>query len=337
MCNRYLITMLFRTTAAVGGCRSFLLPISLATATGAAAAAIGSSSVVKCEAATASASANKNNNNQKDSTLLRKRATLQQAAAAAVATTASAQQQQPIPAKRRATAHALHQIRQHQTEIMNRWQRDEEENWRTLPARAWPKYQPDEKQLVSIRAHAKKLGCFTINNNNNNKTSDKCQELLFHISTSQVFYNLDPPAGLDQYKQLAEQGHVDAMVACGVVLVEGLGGIQPREQEGIAWLQKAVAAGSDQACYELGTVYYIGIDGVVDEDPVQAFQLFQKAAAANNHPAAMFMMADCLIQGDGIEKDVARAVPLLYKAAELGHRYARQHIRELLSRKTYKH
>jgi len=47
------------------------------------------------------------------------------------------------------------------------------------------------------------------------------------------------------------------------------------------------------------------------------------------------MLADCLIEGEGTEKDVARAVSLLYRAAERGHRYARQRIRELLAMQEY--
>ena len=148
------------------------------------------------------------------------------------------------------------------------------------------------------------------------------------------YYSVDPIGGLEQYELLAKQGHVDSMVACGVILVEGLGGLRNREQEGLNWLRKAVDHGSIQACYELGTVYYTGVDNEVEEDAEGAFALFQKAAD-QGHVGAMYMVADCLIEGEGTRVDVARAIPLLYRAADEGHRYARQRVRELLSDKKY--
>ena len=72
----------------------------------------------------------------------------------------------------------------------------------------------------------------------------------------------------------------------------------------------------------------------MEEDVEAAFGLFQKAAN-QGHVGAMYMMADCLIEGEGTEVDVARAIPLLYRAADQGHRYARQRVRELLSDEKY--
>ena len=42
------------------------------------------------------------------------------------------------------------------------------------------------------------------------------------------------------------------------------------------------------------------------------------------------MCADMLLEGIGVEVDIQRAIPLLYSAAEQGHRYSRQRMRELL-------
>jgi TPR repeat protein len=162
-----------------------------------------------------------------------------------------------------------------------------------------------------------------------------CTQLLFDMATALVFYNLDAKKGLDTYRHLAsERDHVDSMVACGIVLTEGLG-VDPNEKEGISWLQRAISKDDNpQALYELGTLYYTGLDGVLDEDPTRAFELFERAAA-QNHTGAMYMVADCLVEGEGCTKSVARAVPLFYKAAERGHRYSRQRIRELLAKIDY--
>jgi TPR repeat protein len=231
--------------------------------------------------------------------------------------------------QRFSTKHELSQLRGPQeAEMLQRWERDED-GWRELPARAWPAYQPNPEQLVGLQAEVTHHKCTS----ENNKTTDSCKELLFQVATALVFYNLDAEAGVRQYEQLAEDGHVDSMVACGVVLVEGMG-VPPQEDKGIEWLKKAVAFDSAQGCYELATVLYTGLEGVVEEDAKAAFELFKKAAK-QDHTAALYMMADCLVEGEGTEISVAQAVPLFYRAAERGHRYARQRIRELLAKLEY--
>lgn len=231
------------------------------------------------------------------------------------------------------TRKELDEIRAKEKEMLLRWERDED-GWRELPARAWPAYQPDPEQLKGIQAQVKKHGCPTMAQGKSSSSthySDLCIELLFNVATTLVFYNLDPEAGLKQYEALARAGHVDSMVACGIVLVEGMG-VPPNEKKGIEWLKKAVALNSAQGCYEMATVLYTGVDGVLEEDSKAAFELFRRAAE-QDHAAGMYMMADCLLEGEGTEKNVGRAVPLLYKAAERGHRYSRQKIRELLAKK----
>jgi TPR repeat protein len=247
-------------------------------------------------------------------TLLRKQTTLRQAVS---------------EIRRFSTKQELSQLRQDKTEMLQRWERDED-GWRDLPARAWPAYQPNPEQLAGLRAEVTLHNCTS---NNNNNTTDLCKEILFNVATALVFYNLDAEAGFRQYEQLAKDGHVDSMVACGVVLMEGMG-VPPQEEKAIEWLKKAVALDSSQGCYELGTVLYTGLEGVLEEDAKAAFELFQRAAK-QDHTAALYMMADCLVEGEGTEISVAQAVPLFYRAAERGHRYARQRIRELLAKQEY--
>ena len=230
-----------------------------------------------------------------------------------------------FPVRRANTRRELSKLRSQEKEILTRWERDED-GWRELPARAWPAYQPKPDELDGIQSQFNDLGC-------ENQSNSFCQDLLFHISTTLVFYNVDPEKGFAQYEKLANEGHVDSMVACGVMLVEGFG-IKPEPIKGIEWLRKAILKGSAQGCYELGTCLYTGIDEVIEEDPEGAFALFEKAAK-QDHTGGLYMVADCLIEGEGTEKSVGKAVPLLYRAAERGHRYSRQRIRELLARKEY--
>mmetsp|Transcript_18876 Transcript_18876/g.46771 ORF Transcript_18876/g.46771 Transcript_18876/m.46771 type:complete len:319 (+) Transcript_18876:261-1217(+) len=232
-----------------------------------------------------------------------------------------------FPVRRSNTRKELSKLRAKEKEIFTRWELDED-GWRELPARAWPAYQPKPEELEGIQSQFNDLGC-----DDQIDSSTFCQDLLFHISTTLVFYNVDTKKGFAQYEKLAKEGHVDSMVACGVMLVEGFG-IKPDPATGIEWFRKAILKGSAQGCYELGTCLYTGIDGVLEEDPEGAFALFEKAAQ-KDHTGGIYMVADCLIEGEGTEKSVGRAVPLFYRAAERGHRYARQRIRELLARKEY--
>ena len=216
--------------------------------------------------------------------------------------------------------------------MLLRWERDED-GWRELPARAWPAYQPTPEQLQVIEETIQRHHCRSpplSSSSASKKDDDECTEWLFQAATSLVFYNLDPHRGFEQFEQSANnKGHVDSMVACGVILVEGMG-VPAREDKGIQWLQKAVNLDSPQACYELGTLYYTGIDGVLEEDPPKAFELFLRASQ-HDHTGGLYMVADCLLEGEGTERNVGRAIPLLYRAAERGHRFARQRIRELLA------
>jgi len=232
----------------------------------------------------------------------------------------------------------LSKLRTRQTAIMRQWEQDED-GWRSLPARAWPEYQPNPEQLGGIEQKIEQNGCYNAASNQYDSEKDVCRTLLFHLASGLVFYSVDPAKGFQLYQSLANQGHVDSMVACGVVLVEGLLGNKGNNQEaeGIEWFRKALHASnqsSKQAFYELGTAYYAGIDGVIEEDAKEAFRLFEEAAKLG-HVGAMYMTADCLIEGEGCEVDVAQAIPLLYRAADQGHRFARQRIRELLKDPKY--
>mmetsp|Transcript_10286 Transcript_10286/g.13500 ORF Transcript_10286/g.13500 Transcript_10286/m.13500 type:complete len:270 (-) Transcript_10286:128-937(-) len=207
-----------------------------------------------------------------------------------------------------------------------RWDRDELENFRKLPARAWPEYQPEVADVPKINSELASNGC---TDGGEIKVCEKeCTEEVFNLATALVFNNMDSQKGLDLFLALARSGHINGMVAAGVVLVEGLG-VAPDEKQAITWLEKACSAGSAQGCFELATAFYNGIEGVLEEDERKSFELFEKAAN-QGHLSGKFMTADCLLEGIGTRINIKHAIPLLAEAAEHGHRYARQRMRELL-------
>ena len=163
---------------------------------------------------------------------------------------------------------ALSKYRSDEREMIERWERDEEEHWRFLPARAWPAYQPKVTEIPTITEELRENNCLTEQFVEAAGPDDQicvgnsavCAQAAFNFATALLFNNLDCNRGLRLFRRLASGGHVDGMVAAGIVLVEGLG-VDAEPQEGILWLQKACDLGSVQAHYEMGTAYYNGVEG----------------------------------------------------------------------------
>ncbi len=219
---------------------------------------------------------------------------------------------------------ALDPYRTNEEAMRTRWERDEAERYRKLPARAWPEKQPDVDAIPGLQTALQNCG---------DSLSSKCETTRFNLATALLFNNVDANRGITLYSELAKRGNIDGMTAVGIVKLEGLGidSTPATEREGISYLLSASARdsnGSAQAMYELGTALYTGVDGVLSENESTAFNFFSRAAA-RGHVGGKFMMADCLLNGIGTERDPAKAIPLLAKSAELGHRYARQRMREL--------
>jgi TPR repeat protein len=240
---------------------------------------------------------------------------------------------------------ALQQWRADETKIRTRWEDDEEYGWRKLPPRAWPPIQPDTDALETLQSAAEMCS---------DPSKKQCQTGLFDLASCLVFNSIDADAALNHYQELAKVGHVDSMVAAGILLTEGFG-VDIDIIQGTNYLVSAVNSNSAQACYELGSGIY---NGTIEEYPLlstsgrvqsmrkvqdadkEAFELYIRAATQisednnnnNNsgHVGAAFMAGDMLLEGEGCPKNVSAAIPLLMYAAENGHRYGRQRIRQLL-------
>jgi len=76
----------------------------------------------------------------------------------------------------------------------------------------------------------------------------------------------DETEAIKWYTKAAEQGDAEAQYNLGFMLLEGEGGRQ-NSHEGIAWLDKAVDRGHDQARRLLADIYARGLYGVT-KDPV---------------------------------------------------------------------
>jgi TPR repeat protein len=231
----------------------------------------------------------------------------------------------------------LEKLRPGEAAMRQKWEEDENK-WHLLPPRAWPPYYPAAEELDMLRARLADGGCPPEADIASAAAplSEACVRRAFDLATCLTFNSIDAPAGVRTYRALAGDGgsprlpgDPESMVAVGVALLEGLGVLRD-ETDGLRWLRRGAAAGSAQGAYELGVAYYTGLEEAgLPCDERAAFRLFE-TAASHGHTGALFMLADCLIDGAGCEPDPARAVPLLHAAAERGHRLARAFLREWL-------
>ena len=233
----------------------------------------------------------------------------------------------------------LEKLRPGEAAMRRKWEEDEDK-WHKLPPRAWPPYYPSADEVAMLRQRLVEHTCPSAEEivAGGVILSKECISCAFDLATCLTFNGLDADRGLRMYIKLAldkgkdasdADGDAESMVAVGVVLLEGLG-VPRDEAEGLRWLRRGAAAGSVQGEYELAVAYYTGLDEAgLECDEAQAFKYFE-SAASRMHTGALFMLADCLIEGTGCEKDPARAVPLLHAAAIRGHRLARAYLREWL-------
>jgi TPR repeat protein len=216
-------------------------------------------------------------------------------------------------------AHSINIIRTNETEIRERWIKDED-SWRKLPARAWPAYQPKVEEIPELLITMNKV-CPS--------DPSACLAAKFNVATAFAFNDINSDDALSMYLSLTDQGDPNAMTALGVCYCESYG-VDTDLEQGVKWLRKAHQQNFAQATYELASLYYTGnASPVLEENTVTAFELFE-LAAKNNHTSAMFMVADMMMSNEVKEKDYARAVDLFYRAGDQGHRYARSMLWRLL-------
>ena len=229
----------------------------------------------------------------------------------------------------------LDALRPREDAMRQKWIEDEE-GWHHLPSRAWPERQPDVSEIKVLRAMLRDGGCTEPAQPGSGKMKTACHNTYFDLASALVFNQVDMPGGFRVFKALAHLGSSEGMTAVGVMLIEGLG-VEADAEAGVAMLREASEMGYAQAHYELGSVLYCGVEGVVEVDEDEALELFEEAAKSS-HTCALYMVADHLltneqarvVAGFRCSSEGGRAVRLLHAAAERGHRQARQTLKKLL-------
>ncbi len=125
--------------------------------------------------------------------------------------------------------------------------------------------------------------------------------------------------------EAAGQGHADIMVLLGRAYLDGIR-TERDEETAAQWFEKAVAAGSLDACSELAALY-MGA-AVATEDETQQRSLLTQAktlldaGCAHNHAPSMVNLVRCNFLTDPAgyetEEGQQQSLALLHKAAELG-------------------
>lgn len=82
-------------------------------------------------------------------------------------------------------------------DLRNRWEKDED-NWRKLPARAWPENQPGVDEESELRRSVSVV-CAS-------PKSRTCKDVKFALATCLVFNNLDVDEGFKIYEDNAANG-----------------------------------------------------------------------------------------------------------------------------------
>ncbi len=122
------------------------------------------------------------------------------------------------------------------------------------------------------------------------------------------------------YRQAADQGNTEAMYNIGLMYEKGIGIAQNRNQH-LRWLAMASERGYPRAQYDLGLMKLHGKD--IERSVSEGKQLLLKAAN-NNSPDAQYYLGTLYLNGHILRPDRELAIKLLQRAADQGHKTAKQ-------------
>jgi TPR repeat protein len=125
----------------------------------------------------------------------------------------------------------------------------------------------------------------------------------------------DGTQALNWLTKSADQGYAPAMAALGKVYVDGLAGVTPARDKGLALFRRAADQGWAPAAAELGRIYSVG--GQTPPDMAQAFVWIHKAAELGSADAQL-SLGSMYLNGKGVAADPAQAVVWIRKAVQQG-------------------
>lgn len=131
-----------------------------------------------------------------------------------------------------------------------------------------------------------------------------------------AFSGGDHTAAREYFAEAFDEGDAEAGFLLARMLEGGLGGAVD-EQAALALYRKTAEESFAPALNRMGLIYWRGEAGF-ERDPDMAASFFQYAAVQGDANAA-FNLGKCYLEGEGVEKDPARAANLFRVAAEGDH------------------
>lgn len=135
---------------------------------------------------------------------------------------------------------------------------------------------------------------------------------------------VDLTKSMKWFRKAADQGNPHAMFMVGKLLWSGISifrNIEEDEKNAIKWYRKAAEQGYGEALFTLGQFHHYGREGGFKQDYTQAVYWYRKAVEQGNNNARHYL-SGMLKEGRGVKKDAAKAAELHQLAARNGHEMA---------------
>ena len=94
-------------------------------------------------------------------------------------------------------------------------------------------------------------------------------------------------------------------------------------EKGMKYLNEATQEGSGMALYYLGEIYDDGIGGI-KKDPSKAVSYYKESIYNETYSIVLTKLADHYYEGNGVPKDIEKAIELYKDAARMGDETAKQ-------------
>ena len=135
----------------------------------------------------------------------------------------------------------------------------------------------------------------------------------------------DAVRAAELWQKSSELGDPEAAATYGKILMEGAPGVEKDQAKACKHLRRAAEAGDPDCMYRLGNAYKNGLG--VNKSDEEAGNWFRKAQQAGyvtpeqrtQQGAALYQQAVVFYTGQGVQRDVGKAIQLFVAAAQRGH------------------